>query len=253
MVTLCLIFQERHKLINKEFEKSNYWSESWVRHIENYLSAPPRCGIWLETKIKDKKTSIHECAGGSCRDSRYLFNKSYNASGSDFDEKTIKYVVDKYSLSSFPVLKEDAFKLSFKDNTFEYVYHNGFWVCYEEDDKLIKLLLEQARVAKRYVIALVHNAENIRLVKTFKKKSEFDSLYKIRFFSRLEIEKILIKSGVNYKSFSFEKFGGPFDKLYLVENKYPYLSALVRWLVPRLYRFQPWIYTERIALFIKLK
>jgi len=54
------------------FQEQTFWSDAWVRHIESYLAAPPRCGIWLMTNY-GKNHSILECAGGSCRDSRYLF------------------------------------------------------------------------------------------------------------------------------------------------------------------------------------
>ncbi len=239
-------------MVNKEFYNNEYWSEAWVRHIENYLNSPPRCGIWLRQYFKNESLSLLECAGGSCRDSRYLFDIGRKSIGSDFDKKTLEYVKEKYIDSKFSLKVEDGFNLSFADKSIDIVFHNGFWVCYDDDLKIVDLLSEQVRVSRSYSVALLHNLKNSKLVEQFKELSSDDNLYKIRFFDFQQINMIINLSGINYKSIRFEKFGGPVDFLYQFEKKIPIISPIIRWLVPRLYRFQPWSKVERIAVIIEL-
>lgn len=241
----------RGKMLDKSLKSSDDWSDSWVQHIEKYLAAPPRCGIWLYSYFSRKTLSFLECAGGSCRDSRFLFEKKLQSVGSDFDEKTLNYLFRRFSDIKFPLSKEDAFALSFDDDTFDVVFHNGFWI-YFDDVKILSLLKEQARVSKRYAVVLVHNARNQALVDRFKEMSVKDVLYKARFFDIDALEEILKLSGLKHRGVKYEKFGGPFDILFAFERKIPFLSPLVRWLVPRLYRYQPWDKVERIAMIIEL-
>lgn len=240
-------------MANESFKNSEYWSAAWVRHIETYLSAPPRCGIWLSNYFSDESLSFLECAGGSCRDSRFLFKKGRKSIGSDFDEKTLIYVSKKYASLNFPLLKEDGFSLSFENKSIDIVFHNGFWVCFDDDNKIVSLLKEQSRVANKYAVALVHNANNKNLISKFKELSAKDDLYKIRFFDNILLDNILHASGIKYKNVRYEKFGGPADRLFTLEKIIPFLSPLIRWITPRLYRYQPWSKVERIAMVIELE
>ena len=240
-------------MINDNLSQQNYWEEAWVRHIETYLAATPRCGIWIKSWINVKTDSILECAGGSCRDSRFLYNNGYQAVGSDFDKRTLKYIQDKFKNSAFKMLDENAFKLSHLDKSVDVVFHNGFWVCFDNDEKITELFLEQCRVCRRHAIILVHNKNNSKLIGEFKNKSLRDDLYKIRFFNTVELEQIVKRSQIQYKSIHFAKFGGPVDILYSVEKWIPPMSAFVRWLVPRIYKFQPWSRVERIAMIVNLQ
>lgn len=239
------------KVLNKSIESVEYWSDSWVHHIEKYLAAPPRGGIWLSYYFSNKSLSFLECAGGSCRDSRYLFENGRQSKGTDFDEKTLDYVAKKFANLKFPLRKEDAFALSFDNNSIDVVFHNGFWI-YFDDYKIANLLKEQARVSKKFAVALIHNKHNRGLVTQFKELSIKDDLYKIRFFDIKTLESILKSSGIKFRSVKYEKFGGPIDRLFTLEKRIPSLSPLVRWIVPRLYRYQPWNKVERIAMVIEL-
>lgn len=234
------------------FRDPNYWSDAWVRHIEAYLAAPPRCGIWLKS-LFPKNKSILECAGGSCRDSRYLYNSGYHAVGTDFDEKTLSYVRQRFAGSTFQVAEEDAYGFRYEDKLFDLTFHNGFWVLFDSKRDLIELLKEQSRITRRTVVALVHNARNRELVARFKKKAKHDTLYKIRFFETDELVDVVRSSGIKYSCLRFEKFGGPADRLFSLEKRLPFISQVVRWFVPKLYRFQPWSKVERIALIVDLE
>lgn len=219
--------------------------------MEKYLSSPPRCGIWLNSNFRLKAMSILECAGGSCRDARYLHSLGLNAAGSDFDEKTLNFLKEKFKGSGFKVSKENAFSMNLDANSFDMVYHNGFWI-YFSDEQIKELLKEQARVASKHLIALVHNGENKRLIDVFSKKARADSLYKIRFFTKEELCKIVGESGVIYKKITVKKFGGPVDNLYIILKWLPFMRPVVQWIVPRSYRFQSWKVVERVALILEL-
>lgn len=196
--------------------------------------------------------SILECAGGSCRDSRYLAVNGVDATGSDFDQKTVDYLQQRFPNSPLKMLRLDAFSTNLEKNSFDVVFNNGFWVLFESDKKIAELLNEQIRVAKELAIVLVHNKKNKRLMDIFKKKSEQDSLYNIRFFDREDLEKICSLVGIASDSISFEKFGGPVDRIYGLAKIFPWLANVIYAITPKLYRFQPWSRVERIALIIKV-
>lgn len=240
--------------LNSSFQEESYWSKAWVRHLKQYLASAPRCGYWIESQLS-KKSKILEIAGGSCRDSRYLSGKGYNATGSDFDQKTLDYLEKNYPINNFTLSREDAFKFSFQDNEFDESFSNGFWVCFDNDEDIHVLIKEQARVTKKHLISLVHNVENKKLVERFKRKSIDDDLYKIRFFHKDELVKLLKASNISYKSIKVVKFGGPMDLLLArkIENKSLMLHHFFRKIVLKFYKYQPWSMVERIAVIVELE
>ena len=237
-------------LINRE----KFWEESWIKHLDEYLNAIPRAGIFLENYFHNV-SGILEIAGGSCRDSRYLANNGYKVIGSDFDEKTLSYLEKKFPNDKLKYSKEDAFHLTFSDNSFDLVFHNGFFIYFNNND-IYKMLREQERVAKKYIVIFVHNKENQKLVEIFKNKSEEDDLYKIHFFEKDEIVNIIRKSGIKVKSIKIKKFGGVFDRLYnskSIKRVFPnILYPFSKFLVPRLYQLQSWKNSERICCIVEL-
>jgi ubiquinone/menaquinone biosynthesis C-methylase UbiE len=241
--------------INQESQPhtETFWSETWVRHIEAYLSAPPCCGYWIASHFS-RALSVLEIAGGSCRDSHYLALQGFNVTASDFDQKTLDYLKKRYQNSPLHLLKEDAFRLSFDDKSVDLSFSNGFWI-YFNDDKIISLIREQERVTKKFIISLVHNIDNEPLVKRFKQESRVDKLYDIRFFNREDLRKIVDASGLKYKSITMNKFGGAMDKLLAksIKGFNNPLQGLTKHVVPRMYKYQPWSVTERIACVIELR
>lgn len=232
-----------------------FWEKSWIEHIDDYLNAIPRAGILIENYFKDVD-SVLEIAGGSCRDSRYLASNGFKATGSDFDEKTLQYLREKrFTNDRLNYSKEDAFNLTFQDNSFDLVFHNGFFIYFYENSSLNKMLKEQERVSRRYIVIFVHNIENKNLIKDFQEKSKKDDLYKIRFFDKNEIIDIIEDSGIKYKSIKVVKFGGIFDRFYNKRLKkiipnifYPFRKSLI----PKLYQFQKWENTERVCCVVEL-
>ena len=239
--------------MNNEFTHDEYWSKAWAQHIESYLLAPPRTGYWLASQFLTS-LSVLEIAGGSCRDSRYLASQGFKAIGTDFDQKTLDYLAKRCLDSSLLMQREDAFSLSFSDKSIDLSFSNGFWVLFENDQQIYSLIHEQARITKKYLISLVHNIENTKLVSLFKELSIHAPLYDIRFFHREELLDIVNSSGIEYKSISIGKFGGPIDKLLastIKEIKNP-VQSFARKLVPHMYNFQSWKITERVVCVIEL-
>lgn len=236
-----------------KFASKDYWSESWKRHIDTYLIAPPRLGCWIETFFS-KNFRYLEIASGSCRDSIYLASRGYNIYTSDFDKETQKYVKKKVIDSKHKSVTSDSFNLSFRDKSFDVTFSNGFWVCFRDNQELISLIREQDRITSKYMISLVHNLDNEFLVRMFSQKAQKDSLYDIRFFSRTELRKIIEESGISFKKISFHKFGGKADILYSrnISKVMNVLRPVAHLIVPRIYSLQPWEKTERIACVVEL-
>ena len=232
-----------------------FWEESWIKHIDGYLEAIPRTGIFIEQYFK-KSRRLLEIAGGSCRDSRHLANAGFDATGSDFDKKTLDYLQKvKFKKDILNYSNEDAFNLTFSDDEFNLVFHNGFFVLFNDDENINKMLKEQERVSSKYVVFFVHNVTNKKLVNRFKEKSKTDKLYDVRFFEKDEIVDIVKISGVKYKKIDILKFGGLVDVLYKkkLKRRVPNILYPVRkYLIPRIYQLQKWRNTERICCVIEL-
>jgi hypothetical protein len=239
--------------LNELLTEEAFWSEAWKRHFESYLRAPPRCGYWLASRFP-KQESVLEIGGGSCRDSRFLATVWGKAVGSDFDEKTISFLQSKIIGSNHELLREDAFAFSFARDSFDVTFSNGFWVLFQDDEAILRLAREQARVTRKWMVILVHNGLNASLRQSFLQKSKNDALYDIRFFVPTEIERLVQAAGIPYRNLTLEKFGGRADVLYNQKIKgipNP-LMTQARRLVPQIYSLQSWQSTERIACVVEL-
>lgn len=235
--------------MHEGLQQQGFWEEAWVRHLEAYLTTPPRAGLWLCARFPLRGWRVLELAGGSCRDSRHLAAQGIDAIGSDFDQKTLDYLAQRFPDSPLKLAREDASALSLPDRSVDLSVHNGFWVLFDDDDRIAALLREQARVTRRVVIALVHNADNPRVVAAFARKAKTEPLYDIRFFRRAELPALVQAAGVPARRVRIEKFGGPVDRLLALPGA---AGALARRVVPRLYRFLPWRWVERVALVVEL-
>lgn len=237
---------------SKFLQKQNFWEESWQQHIEQYLAAPPRTGIWLVSRFSLANWCVLEIAGGSCRDARFLAEQGIDAIGSDFDQKTLDYLRQRFPQSPLKLRREDAMAISLPDKSVDLSMHNGFWVLFDDNVAIQSLLREQVRITRRVVVAIVHNAENHTLIRRFSQKAKTDQLYQIRFFNRAELLALVYDSGILFQTLRIEKFGGPIDLFLSLSRRLPLLTKGIQWLVPRLYRFQPWHRVERLALIIEI-
>lgn len=220
------------------------------------MQNPPRCGYWLASKLRLRSKSVLEIAGGSCRDSRYLSSRRGigRVVATDFEETTLLSLRNRFPCSSLQLQTEDAFNLSFQSKSFDVSFHNGFFVLFDDDDTIRRLLHEQARVTRGHIAFLVHNIENQTLVNDFKERSCRDKLYDIRFFHRAGVERLVRESGIPIRSLQILKFGGESDR-WLRRNigRLPNpLFPVAPHLVPYMYDSQPWEQTERIACLVAL-
>jgi len=235
--------------VHEELQQQGFWEDAWVRHIEQYLNTAPRAGIWLAAHFALTDWRVLELAGGSCRDSRYLAERGVQGIGTDVDQKTLDYLASRFPTSALQLRREDASALTLCDGAVDLSMHNGFWVLFQDDARIADMLKEQVRVTRRVVVALVHNADNARVVAAFKRKAATDPLYDIRFFRRSELPALVRASGVQPRRLRLEKFGGPVDRLLALPG---FLGGVARWAVPRMYRLLPWSQVERIALVLEL-
>lgn len=231
------------------------WAESWQHHLEQYLQVPSRCGIFIHTYFPSISTAL-EVACGSSRDSVYLAQHGVNVAAIDYEERLINALKRKFSHPSVTYIQANAFKLPFRDNTFDMVFHNGFFIYFKCEDEIYSLLSEQCRVSKKYMLFFVHNELNTSMLHRFNDLAIQDPIYDIRFFNPSEVVDLVNHSSIEYSSLKLMKFGGPVDLLYSKKIKKiipNLLYPLREKLIPRLYQVQPWRTTERVACLIELQ
>jgi len=230
------------------------WYESWKIHLEQYLKAPPRTGIYIHAHFPRINSSL-EIACGSSRDSIYLAKKQVGATASDYEYRVIDELKKRFIHRKLKYQQADAFELPFNDNAFDMVFHNGFFVLFENNQDIKTMIVEQARVSRKYVLFFVHNKRNRDLVRQFGKLAPNDSIYDIRFFEPNEIERIASEANIDRCSLKILKFGGKCDLLYSKQLKRFILNIAYPWrtvVIPRLYEMQKWEKTERIGCLIEL-
>lgn len=230
------------------------WYHNWQIHLEQYLQAPPRTGIYIHEYYPSIRSSL-EIACGSSRDSIYLAKKGVEATASDYEGRLIQDLKDRFSYPNLKYQQADAFCLPFENDSFDIVFHNGFFVLFNNNDDIKSMLVEQARVSRRYIVFFVHNKLNSALVKNFKELALSDSIYDIRFFEPNEIESIVKESAITPRSIKILKFGGQYDIFFSKRIKgilpnivYPFRTRII----PRIYQYQSWKRTERVACHIEL-
>jgi ubiquinone/menaquinone biosynthesis C-methylase UbiE len=236
--------------------KNEAWPRLWRRHLDQYLSKPPRTGFWMQSWFGRRAGSFLELGCGSGRDSVYLSQQGHAVVGTDLDGETLNELSRRFTAENISFQPADASALTFCDNQFDVVFHNGLWVLFEDDSFIVKMLREQVRVARKYVVIMVHNAENKGLVKLFETRAEQDELYDIRFFDRTHILGLISDAGIAYKSVKILKFGGRMDLLYRAKRVKKILPNVL-WpirhqAVPRLYQLESWSRVERLACVVEL-
>lgn len=227
------------------------WSKKWEQYLQKYLDGPPRFGIWMQYYLDLDSKKIIEIAGGSCRDSRFLYNHGFNVVSSDGDPDLVAYLNEKINKNGFSTFCIDAFSTKMPSKSIDISFSNGF-IGYFDDKKIIDFLIEQERVTKDVIVIAFHNAKNLRLLRRFKEKSKQDDLYSIRFFTSEEVKNIIKQSNIFYKKLSFLKFGGPLDIFYRFIGLNSFLDRILFLFVPFLYRIQPISRAERVVAVLEL-
>lgn len=246
-------------------KSSLFWQNCWDKHLGEYQAYPPFAGIFIKGTFKNKIKQILEIGCGSSGDSIYLANKNYKVTAVDNEEKIITLLKNKNDSPLLDYRLADAFSLPFENDKFDLVFHNGFFVYFSNDD-IVKLLKEQERIAKKYILFFVHNKLNVKLVDQFHTRSLTDNLYDLRFFEPEDIKEIVKTSGISCTSVTILKFGGSMNRfankhfVARLEGKkriFRFIPNIVYYkkdlFMSHLYQFQRWENTDRIACLIKLK
>lgn len=231
------------------------WGAVWQEKIEHYLNAVPRTGVFIDRYFRGKVHTILEVAAGSSRDSIYLAKQGFHVTASDYERNIIQCMEERTHESRIRFVHADAFHMGMENDAFDLVFHNGFFVLFDENEAIVDLLREQARIARHYIVIFVHNALNHAHVSHFEKLAQSDPLYKIRFFEPDEVAAVVKQSGIAVRRLEWMKFGGPYDILFYKRMKkvIPNLLYPMRtWLVPRGYQRQRWDKTERVCCVIEL-
>ena len=232
----------------------NNWATHWQNRLSEYEYpvSIPRAGYYIASHFKDINSSL-EVGCGSARDSIYLASRGLKVSACDYEPWLIDALKEKHKDISIDFYEADAFDLQFSDNSFDLVFHSGFFIYFEDED-IVKLIKEQVRIASKYILIMVHTKQNKKQQKTFFENAKTNILYNIRFFDIECLEKVIKMSGIQYKSIKYSKFGGKADMFWSKKLKgipnfmYPFRKLVIPWL----YRFQNWKITERIACIIEL-
>jgi len=157
--------------------------------------------------------TVLEIACGSARDSLFLQTMSKNVVASDSNSYVISELESRFQ--NIPGIKfcvEDALSLSFEDRQFDVSFHNGFYVCFDDDEIIKAMLREQCRVTRKHIFFFVHSGHNWLLRNKFHREARADHVFDVRFFRCDEIERLVHESGVTYKQMRIYKFGGFVDR-----------------------------------------
>ncbi len=220
------------------------WKASWSVHLDQYLAVPPRTGFYLEMLFPDRSLSFLEIGGGSLRDANYLAQRGYETTGSDFVPELVAAAAAHHNNPQLRTLVLDAFDTKLADNTFDVSYHNGVIGCFCNDD-IARLLREQARITRQYLIAIVHCAHNNPLCRLFAEKVQADPIYGLRFFTYSEICSLIEPFGPT----KLYPFGGPLDRRILPNARLGQLPLWFRHFFYRtLARLTPMSTWERILV-----
>ena len=220
----------------------DFWDLTWPKYFEKYKKAFPRQAYYVYFVTGKPTGGVLEIGAGSFRDIACLNRWGIKGIGVDFSFQAVKLARKVFPLCGGKFLVSDGFNLCFKDKSFEVSYHNGLFVCFEDDSKIRELLNEQIRVTKRIIICTVHNKVNKKLTWEFKRRANKERLYAIRFF---EASELLALMRPFFKRVKVYPFGfSPFDR-FLRMSRIPLLARIIYLLT---YKFWPLSRCERIMV-----
>lgn len=185
--------QERiMKKIEIGITKKNEWNDKWSTIFTHYQQ-DLRHGYYINAFLDSDDNRVLEIAAGSFRDMALLNSIGVNCWGTDYSATSVELAKKYFPFLDNKIFQSDAFNMSkIDDNVFDTTFHNGFWVLFDNDDDLLALAKEQARITKRKMIVTVHNGHNKDFVNYFQRLSKKDSLYKIRFFTMDEVRSLML-------------------------------------------------------------
>ena len=180
------------KKINIGITEKKQWNDKW-KNIFNHYQQDLRHSYYINAFLTQKDVKVLELGAGSFRDMANLNALGVDCWGTDFSNTTVQLAKNQFKELKKKIFCSDAFNMQMIENKeYDVTFHNGLWVLFNDNKDILKLVKEQARISKRIMISTVHNAHNHDFVNYFEKLSKTDELFKIRFFSKDEIKKILL-------------------------------------------------------------
>ena len=175
--------------MKKYLTELEWWDKEWQNIFDSYQK-DTRVSYYINSLLEGNE-KVLEIAAGSFRDTNHLNNFGVDVYGCDFSNSSVQMAKEKFLNLSDRIEIMDAFNLNYGDKFFDVTYHNGFWVCFKDNEQIKKLLYEQIRVTKKMVCAIVHNKHNKNFIEYFNKKVEQgNKLFDVRFFDFEELLEI---------------------------------------------------------------
>jgi SAM-dependent methyltransferase len=222
------------------------WNSQWEKWFNRYSQGNPRLGKWLASKYNISKATILEIGAGSGRESRFLSQRAKSVTCADFAPLAVRLLADSNLPPNMNAVEADAYNLPFSDKLFDLTFHKGFWILFDNNEKVEHLLREQLRVTRNVVSAIVQNSLNLKQVSKANAMAQNDSLFCFRFFRPNELEqlawKVVSECGINAK-IRILKYGSPSLSRALIP-----FGALGDSLASKFYTYLPWSLIECAAL-----
>ena len=169
------------------------WDKEWTKIFDHYQQ-DLRHGYYINAFIPDEKTRALEIGAGSFRDMALLNRLGVDCDGTDFSQTAVDMARKLFPHLKNKIFQGDAFDFKhIDDKSYDVTFHNGLWVLFNDESDLLRLINEQARISKKFLIATVHNAHNKSFLDYFKELSVNDALYRIRFFEAEEMRYLMLK------------------------------------------------------------
>jgi ubiquinone/menaquinone biosynthesis C-methylase UbiE len=167
------------------------WDKKW-NEIFNHYQQDTRHAYYINAILDNNDKKLLEIGAGSFRDTALLNTMGIDCWGTDYSDTSIKLAKSHFPALKKKIFRSNAFDMNkISDKFFDVTFHNGFWVLFD-NNSIIKLAQEQARITRNKVIATVHNAHNKDFINYFQKLSQTDPLYKIKFFTIDEIRALML-------------------------------------------------------------
>lgn len=172
--------------------KQSEWDQKW-KDIFDHYQQDLRHAYYINAVLDSADRKVLEIGAGSFRDMALLNKIEVDCWGTDYSGTSVGLAKSHFSLLSSKIFQSDAFDMfEVADNEFDVSFHNGLWVLFNDNNDLLRLAREQARISKNKIIATVHNGHNKEFVEYFRKLSQNDPLYRIRFYTIDEIQSLML-------------------------------------------------------------
>lgn len=172
--------------------KQEEWNRKWLDIFDHYQQ-DQRHAYYLHAILEDSDRKILEMGAGSFRDMALLNTLGVDCWGTDYSDTSVELAQKYFPSLSTKIFQSDAFNMSMvSDGEFDATFHNGLWVLFNDNDDLLKLAAEQARISRNKMLVTVHNGHNKDFVGYFHRLAQSDPLYRIRFFLVDEIRSLLL-------------------------------------------------------------